>query len=41
MTPTTVEMARKMFDEGLKPGDIARELRVGRTTIYRHLAAGG
>jgi DNA invertase Pin-like site-specific DNA recombinase len=39
MTPTMVEMARRMFDEGLKPGEIARELRVGRATVYRHLAA--
>jgi DNA invertase Pin-like site-specific DNA recombinase len=38
MTPTMVEMARRMFDEGHKPGEIARELRVGRTTVYRHLA---
>jgi DNA invertase Pin-like site-specific DNA recombinase len=38
MTPTMVEMARRMFDEGRKPGEIARELRVGRATVYRHLA---
>jgi DNA invertase Pin-like site-specific DNA recombinase len=37
MTPTMVEMARRMFDEGRKPGEIARELRVGRATVYRHL----
>jgi DNA invertase Pin-like site-specific DNA recombinase len=37
MTPTMAEMARRMFDEGRKPGEIARELRVGRTTVYRHL----
>lgn len=37
MTPTMVEMARRMADAGTKPGEIARELRVGRTTIYRHL----
>lgn len=37
MTPTMVQMARRMFDEGRKPGEIARELRIGRTTVYRHL----
>jgi DNA invertase Pin-like site-specific DNA recombinase len=37
MTPTMVEVARRMFDAGHKPGEIARELRVGRTTVYRHL----
>jgi hypothetical protein len=29
MTPTMVEMARRMLDTGHKPGEIARELRVG------------
>jgi DNA invertase Pin-like site-specific DNA recombinase len=37
MTPTMVEMARRMFDEGHKPGEIARELRIGRAAVYRHL----
>jgi hypothetical protein len=32
-----VDVARRMFDAGHKPGEIARELRVGRTTVYRHL----
>jgi DNA invertase Pin-like site-specific DNA recombinase len=39
VTPTMVEMARRMFNEGRKPVEIARELRVGRTTVYRHLSA--
>jgi DNA invertase Pin-like site-specific DNA recombinase len=38
MTPTMVEMAHRMADAGAKPSEIARELRVGRTTVYRHLA---
>jgi hypothetical protein len=38
MTPTRVEVARRMVDEGRKPGEIAQERRVGRTTVYRHLA---
>lgn len=39
MTPTMVKIARRMLDDGHKPGEIARELRVGRTTVYRHLGA--
>lgn len=40
MTPTMVQMARAMYDDGKKPAEIARELRVGRATIYRHLDLG-
>jgi len=29
MIPTMVEIARRMLEEGHKPGEIARELRVG------------
>ncbi|WP_369822234.1 helix-turn-helix domain-containing protein [Saccharomonospora sp. CUA-673] len=29
-----------MYDDGKKPAEIARELRVGRATIYRHLDLG-
>ncbi|MBA2323809.1 MAG: helix-turn-helix domain-containing protein [Pseudonocardiales bacterium] len=28
---------RWMLEDGHKPGEIARELRVGRATVYRHL----
>jgi DNA invertase Pin-like site-specific DNA recombinase len=38
ITPTMVEVARRMHEQGYKPGEIARELRVGRATVYRHLA---
>ena len=38
MTPTMVEVARRMLEQGHKPGEIARELRVGRATVYRHLS---
>lgn len=37
MTETMLATARRMLDEGHRPGQIARELRVSRTTIYRHL----
>lgn len=37
MTPTMLTVARRMLDEGHTPAQVARELRVGRTTIYRHL----
>lgn len=40
MTPTMVEMAGRMLEEGHEPGEIGRELRVGRATVYRHLTPG-
>lgn len=41
MTQTMVDMARQMLEDGHKPGEIARELRVGRATVYRHLSLTG
>ena len=38
MTPTMIAMARRMLEDGYKPGQIAKELRVGRATVYRHLS---
>lgn len=33
-----VKLAREPHDDGKKPGAIAAELRVSRTTIYSHVA---
>ena len=37
LTPTQVREAKKMIDRGESPNHVARILRVGRSTLYRHL----
>ncbi|MFF1612498.1 TetR family transcriptional regulator [Amycolatopsis sp. NPDC058278] len=37
MSPETVEAARRLYDAGRAPADIAAALGVSRATIYRHL----
>ncbi|MEU0792495.1 TetR family transcriptional regulator [Amycolatopsis sp. NPDC005961] len=37
MSPETVEAARRLYDAGRSPADIAAALGVSRATIYRHL----
>ncbi|VVJ19012.1 Transcriptional regulator [Amycolatopsis camponoti] len=37
MSPETVEAARRLYDAGRSPADIATALGVSRATIYRHL----
>ncbi len=37
MSPAMVEVARAMIAAGRQPGDVAAELKVGRSTIYRTL----
>jgi DNA invertase Pin-like site-specific DNA recombinase len=37
LTPTQVEMARVLLSKGESPSVVARTLRVGRSTLYRHL----
>ncbi len=39
MSPETVEAARRLYDAGRAPSDIAAALGVSRATIYRHLPA--
>jgi len=38
LTPTQVREAKRMRARGESPNHIARVLRVGRSTVYRHLA---
>ncbi|MGW5721165.1 TetR family transcriptional regulator [Amycolatopsis sp. NPDC003865] len=37
MSPETIEAARRLYDAGHAPADIATALGVSRATIYRHL----
>ncbi len=37
MSPETIEAARRLYDAGRAPADIATALGVSRATIYRHL----
>ncbi len=37
LTPMQVREAKKMIERGESPNDVARILRVGRSTLYRHL----
>ncbi|WP_439380230.1 TetR family transcriptional regulator [Amycolatopsis lexingtonensis] len=37
MSPETIEAARRLYDAGHAPSDIATALGVSRATIYRHL----
>ena len=37
LTPAQIREARKMLDRGESPNHVARILRVGRSTLYRHL----
>ena len=39
MTPTKVALARRLYDEGTPPAEIAGALGVSRATIYRHVRA--
>lgn len=40
MSPEAIEAARRLYDSGHSPADIAAELGVSRATIYRHLSDG-
>ena len=37
MTPQKLDAARKLHADGMSAGAIADVLKVGRTTVYRHL----
>ncbi|MEV6627000.1 helix-turn-helix domain-containing protein [Amycolatopsis sp. NPDC051114] len=37
MSPETIEEARRLYDAGHAPAEIATALGVSRATIYRHL----
>lgn len=39
LTPSQVRTARSLLDQGRSAGHVARDLRVGRATLYRHLSA--
>jgi DNA invertase Pin-like site-specific DNA recombinase len=39
LSPAQVREAQKMLDRGESPIHVARILRVGRSTLYRHLAS--
>lgn len=39
LTPSQVRTARTLLDQGRSAGHVARDLRVGRATLYRHLSA--
>ncbi|MHA6668592.1 recombinase family protein [Homoserinimonas sp. A447] len=41
LTPAMVEVARTMIAAGRRPGEVAAELGVGRSTIYRALTSSG
>jgi DNA invertase Pin-like site-specific DNA recombinase len=37
LTPEQVAMARRMIDNGESPRAVARSLKIGKSTLYRHL----
>ena len=39
LSPAMVQVARTMIDSGRRPGEVAAELGVGRSTVYRALSA--
>lgn len=39
LTPQQINQARKLIAQGERPGDVAASFHVGRTTLYRALAA--
>jgi DNA invertase Pin-like site-specific DNA recombinase len=39
LTSEQIEFARKLIDSGESPRVVARSLKVGRSTLYRHLPA--
>jgi len=41
LSPAMVQVARTMIDAGRRPGEVAAELGVGRSTIYRAVSAAG
>ena len=41
MTPSKKAVARRMYDEGSSPAEIAATIGVSRATVYRHLAPAG
>lgn len=41
LTPSQCQLARRLIDEGESPSNVARQLRVGRSTLYRSLKETG
>ena len=41
LTLSQRDLARRLIDDGESPSNVARQLRVGRSTLYRSLAPGG
>lgn len=39
LTPSQVQLARRELDAGTSANQVARNLRVGRSTLYRAMAA--
>ncbi len=39
LTPSQRNLARQLIDDGKSPSNVARQLRVGRSTLYRALRA--
>lgn len=37
LTPEQVAMAARMIDNGESPRAVARSLKIGKSTLYRHL----